>query len=457
MNELLIYLLKTALIQCAMLLCYRMLLQSDTFYKMIRYYFMGGLAFSYIAPLIRFDFRILPSAQNNIPEISYTYIPEMSFPVEQLPQTTALWWQQYSLPDILTAVFVAGAAVMMIRFVIQFLSLASLRTDRKHRHQTYCILDVDAPIKPFSFGKRIYINSKLHSDGELDEIIRHELVHIRQNHSVDIIVAAVNRIIFWWNPFAWILNGDIHNNLEYIVDNEMLLNGTNRKHYQYHLLNINQLTYINNDMANYFNYYNLKKRIEMMNKEKTQPVYKIKWLLAPIGAIVILLAFNAQRAIATNVDFAVTNEIVEITSDTLMINCRCCDDSTRPLIFIDGKEYSSNEVTNLDAYDIHSFSIIKDAAATAVYGDKGKNGVIIVKTKENHKISETKKLLYSMDWLKQTNVKHEPLVIIDEKESNEEELQKLEDIESISVIKDAAATVVYGDKGKNGVIIVKTK
>jgi TonB-dependent SusC/RagA subfamily outer membrane receptor len=259
-------------------------------------------------------------------------------------------------------------------------------------------------------------------------------------------------------------------------------------------------------LTNYFNYYNLKKRIEMMNKKKPQPVYKIKWLLAPLGAIVILLAFNAQRAIATNVDFAVTNEIVEITSDTLaervakrvagkisyrkdidtsnfMITC-CCDDSNRPqpLILIDGKEASSDEMSNLVPDDIHSFSVIKNDSAK-IYGEKGKGGVILVKTKENHKISETKKLLYSMDWLKQTNVKYEPLfnkgllrfspqprpeqtdvkyepwVMIDEKESNEEELQKLkpEDIESFSIIKDENATAMYGDKGINGVVLVKMK
>jgi beta-lactamase regulating signal transducer with metallopeptidase domain len=63
----------------------------------------------------------------------------------------------------------------------------------------------------------------------MDEIIRHEQIHVNHYHSMDIIMAAINRIVFWWNPVVIILNRDIRNNLEYIVDNEMLQNGTNRK------------------------------------------------------------------------------------------------------------------------------------------------------------------------------------------------------------------------------------
>jgi hypothetical protein len=457
---------------------------------MIRYYFIAGLIFSYIAPLIRFDFRILPPVQNNIlqlsrvaqpaivPEITEVIpeIPGMLSNVELLPQTTVKWWQQYSFADILTAVFFAGVIVMLIRFVIQFLSLASLRVCRKYKYQQYNILDVDAPIKPFSFGTRIYINPKLHETGELDEIIRHELVHVRQYHSVDIIIAAVNRSIFWWNPFAWVLNSDIRNNLEYIVDNEMLQSGINRKHYQYHLLHINQLTYIN-DMANYFNFSNFKKRIEMMNKEKTQPVYKMKWLLLPLVAIVILLSFNAKRAIAINIDFAGAGEIVEpkpaIVADT--VEFRRNATRQEPLILIDGKKTNSSTLANMQPDDIHSFSIYRHDSITKTYGAKGKDGVVIVITKQKNEdeiVLKSKEMLDSVDIagfvddFSKSFIKRGSsdsfgvcLIIIDGKKSDRNELSKLrlEDIQSISVLKDKYAKEQYGDEGKNGVIVVKTK
>jgi TonB-linked SusC/RagA family outer membrane protein len=53
-----------------------------------------------------------------------------------------------------------------------------------------------------------------------------------------------------------------------------------------------------------------------------------------------------------------------------------------PLILIDGVELTSNDLARLNTDDIESFSILKDASATALYGARGANGVIMVKTKE---------------------------------------------------------------------------
>ena len=54
---------------------------------------------------------------------------------------------------------------------------------------------------------------------------------------------------------------------------------------------------------------------------------------------------------------------------------------TSPLVLVDGVERS---ITDLDADEIESFSLLKDAAATAMYGAEGANGVILVTTKRGH-------------------------------------------------------------------------
>jgi TonB-linked SusC/RagA family outer membrane protein len=53
-----------------------------------------------------------------------------------------------------------------------------------------------------------------------------------------------------------------------------------------------------------------------------------------------------------------------------------------PLILIDGIELSSDDLARLNTDDIASFSIMKDATATSLYGARGANGVILVTTKE---------------------------------------------------------------------------
>lgn len=58
---------------------------------------------------------------------------------------------------------------------------------------------------------------------------------------------------------------------------------------------------------------------------------------------------------------------------------------TSPLILIDNIEMTSRDLARLNPDDIASFSILKDASATALYGARGANGVVLVTTKEGEK------------------------------------------------------------------------
>lgn len=63
---------------------------------------------------------------------------------------------------------------------------------------------------------------------------------------------------------------------------------------------------------------------------------------------------------------------------------------TTPLILLDDVEISTNDLNYIPAENIESFSILKDASATAIYGARGANGVMIVKTKGGDYNSQTK-------------------------------------------------------------------
>ncbi|MBL3960825.1 hypothetical protein FH728_25090, partial [Bacteroides thetaiotaomicron] len=52
------------------------------------------------------------------------------------------------------------------------------------------------------------------------------------------------------------------------------------------------------------------------------------------------------------------------------------------LILVDGVERSFNEIP---VEDIESFSVLKDASATAIYGQRGANGVVLITTKRGEK------------------------------------------------------------------------
>ena len=61
-----------------------------------------------------------------------------------------------------------------------------------------------------------------------------------------------------------------------------------------------------------------------------------------------------------------------------------------PLILLDEVEISANDLNNVPAETIESFSILKDASATAIYGARGANGVMLITTKKGAENTKTK-------------------------------------------------------------------
>ena len=78
---------------------------------------------------------------------------------------------------------------------------------------------------------------------------------------------------------------------------------------------------------------------------------------------------------------------------------------TTPLILQDGVEISTSDLNNLPSESIESFSILKDASATAIYGARGANGVMLITTKtgmENTKASIN--VSFEQSFLKPVNI-----------------------------------------------------
>lgn len=72
------------------------------------------------------------------------------------------------------------------------------------------------------------------------------------------------------------------------------------------------------------------------------------------------------------------------TSNTIIRICTPSRHSLiiQPLFIVDGKEMASGDSLKIEPQDIESMSVLKDKSATEIYGDKAKNGVIIIRTKK---------------------------------------------------------------------------
>jgi TonB-dependent SusC/RagA subfamily outer membrane receptor len=403
------FLLKISVSLAMVYLFYRLVLRPLTFYSWNRWYLLAYSAISFVIPFVDINPFLSDTAIVNsemvalIPTIDATALRDKG------------WFDYSNQSHWFFAVFISGALVMMIRLLIQLFAYRRLKlSSRLLSTEPVKLYEVDKSIVPFSFGNAIFINSAQHADAELQDIIKHEFVHVRQKHTMDMMWAEVLCIVNWYNPFAWLIKKVIRQNLEFIADQQVLNNGLDKKEYQYLLLKVaGGAAY---RITNQFNFSFLKKRIAMMNKMKSAKLHLVKFLFVLPLIAVLLLSFRGK---IENLLIEVNDEKLSgpvsanaglhLVTDTVP-NQRSRDDSVHvrvreisvladttihlslkqkkdhPLYIVDEIITPVVKVRAIDPTTINRMEVLKGEHAEQ-YGEKGKNGVIRIYLKKEITVS----------------------------------------------------------------------
>ena len=289
MPFLFVYLLKLSVSLAVVFLFYYFILRKLTFYNHNRWYLLGYTVLSFLIPFI----NLSPVLENNNWQQNQviTWIPVIGS-----ESRTAGSAPDHSGPDlwtILLLVLAVGMMIMLVRLVIQLLSLRRLlKKAVPVSSEGISLYQLDKDISPFSFGNSIYLNTSRHTEEELAAIIRHEIVHVKQKHGLDILWGEILCLLNWYNPFAWFIRHAIRQNLEFIADHQVLEKGADRKQYQYLLLKVTaSMQY---SITASFRFSSLKKRIAMMNKLKSTRKQLLRLLFLLPATAVLLLAFRSR-------------------------------------------------------------------------------------------------------------------------------------------------------------------
>ena len=122
-----------------------------------------------------------------------------------------------------------------------------------------------------------------------EEILTHEMAHIRARHSVDMLICSFCVILQWFNHAVWLLKQELENIHEYEADESVINHGIDAKHYQLFLIKKAVGSQRFTSMANRFNHSKLKKRITMMLKRKSNPWARLKYLyVLPLTAVAVV-------------------------------------------------------------------------------------------------------------------------------------------------------------------------
>lgn len=288
MPDLFIYLLKANVALCLFYLAYRLGLRRLTFYTLNRFFLVTGIVFSSVFPLV--DVNDFFNRNEKALEGVVYYVPDINA-LKAVPAE-----DPFTVWNMLAYAFWAGVAVMGIRLLFQLLSLAMfhLRSNPASVQDTP-VRVVQREMSPFSFFKNIYINPSMHSHEELDAVIQHESIHVKEWHSADVMMGEINNVFYWFNPGAWLMKTAIRENLEFITDRRMLRAGVDPKVYQYSLLKVSGAPYAT-AIANNFNFSHLKNRIMMMNKERSSRYQVVRYAILGCMVSMLVLTLNFSRA-----------------------------------------------------------------------------------------------------------------------------------------------------------------
>ena len=395
MMEFLVYDLKAGALIAVFYMFYRLMLSRETLHRMNRMVLLTTAVASFVLPLCVVTIHhsvVVPLVETNI---------TAEMPVMAVVESSQPLWQ-----IALTGLFFAGIAVTLGYHLWSVAQVVRL-IHRSEQHPqadgtTVCVADKD--VSPFSWMHYIVLSRHDYESPD-PAIMAHERGHIRQRHSLDVVLVDTLTVLQWFNPAMWMLRQDLRAIHEYEADAAVLSQGINMRQYLYLLV---QKAVVSGgySIANGITHSTLKNRINMMlNNKKSNSKSWLK-LLALLPILGTVLALNAE----TVTDYVyqhpqkkmvkkgrkagkvkVSGNTIEVKADTTVsapisvsvrgVAVEMKGDLENPLVIIDGKRSSMEELQTLDPQTIDHIDVLKDKASIDLYGEDGKNGVILITTK----------------------------------------------------------------------------
>ncbi|MDO3626375.1 M56 family metallopeptidase [Mucilaginibacter sp. BT774] len=276
---------------------YYLVLRHLTFYTLNRIYLVTAIIFSTLYPKINLSDFVQRHQQ--LTEPVPTVILNWETPAKNLvkPLYQPDYWQWVEV------IFWAGVALFAARMVMQLFSLLRLyRRSQPGQIDEHKVRLLKDDIGPFSFWRSVYVNPTKLSPAELKNVLQHEQIHVSQWHTLDLLLAELSTIFYWFNPGVWLMKKAVRENLEFITDRKILQKGADSKEYQYSLVSVS-LAAMPNTIVNHFNISTIKKRIIMMNAKKSSGYNITRYVLLVPAVVVLLLTFSLSKAEVTKHTF----------------------------------------------------------------------------------------------------------------------------------------------------------
>lgn len=435
MTAFIFYLLKVLVCSGLLFAYYLVALKNKAFHQWNRFYLLSAVALSVTLPLVQIVvmtatgqdaavqlLRIVQSADDYMEAVTVSARPHVS---------TEKWF---------TAGYVLASLLLFTGAVLSLIKIHRLAKKwGVQRVEGIRFVNTAEPGTPFSFLRSVFWNREIPLDSAVGrQIFQHELVHVKEKHTLDKLFLQAVLVVFWFNPFFWLIKKELRFIHEFIADKQsvgeagtaafatMVLQTAYPSHYP--------------SLVNPFFQTSIKRRLLMLTKIQNPRLNYLSRIVALPLIAVVAFAFSVRTkekpvkpsglfpAVLANTDTIpkAKKEIVSVdvnrakslltiyyadgSCETMteqeangrgLINnggygniqkaspqkpgakpeIRLRDSSVKPLIVIDGEIVRYDLINAIDPNKIESINVLDGPSAVAKYGNKGNHGVIEIKIK----------------------------------------------------------------------------
>lgn len=306
MDSLLIYIIQSSVSLTIFYVFYELLFKREAYFGFNRFYLLFSIFVSLLLPLMGFNAWQLFSANNGDSPITAPVYSLVEYTLgevivygggEEVADPTGMNGGM-TFFEIVMLIYLAGVVFAASRFGFRLYQLSRFLGKSKVSTQSGLRFVFTEPGTPvFSFLNYVFIDRELfENNGEAEKIVEHEKIHIRQKHSIDLIVAEIITIVQWFNPLAYLLKKSLKENHEFIADNDVIAAYPDIMAYS-RLLIENSSIVKANILTHNFSYSLLKRRLFMIEKTK-DPVrftMKLVWALLALNLVFFACSGPVQK------------------------------------------------------------------------------------------------------------------------------------------------------------------
>jgi TonB family protein len=498
MHPILLYLLKMLLCSGILYGYYRAALYNERFHQWNRFYLLGAMLLSIVVPLIE------------IPLIAHEQTQGLMYVIETLPATiVAKAAPLFSTDQLVWGALFLVSLVLLLRLVYG-LYLTIYKPYSKGEIFSKGDIDViitETPSAPYSFFRLLFWRSDMDPDSPHGKrVLLHELTHIREKHSADKLFVELLLVVYWFNPFFWLIRKELYVIHEFLADRKAIEqnNGAAFAEMILQTMNAGHLS----PLTNPFFSSHLKRRLKMITTSKKPQFSYLRRISALVAMVTLsfVLMLTIEKGIAQQAppppppppvappltpQSIKPDQIESLTLDensgkvwvklkdktffvlpVLQAQCLLDDNPEKvvkkqvkswdkekpPVIIYAGLEINQEQMAKIDPSKIDRIEILKGDQAVALYGERANDGVIKIIPKleaaTEKPIIPTGKVAINPQELKGL-----PHIVINQKKASRNDMERLRsnEITSVYVLQGNAATQKYGDKASDGAIEITTR